>query len=501
MSSQAKNRIAQLFLLVVWTVLLHIYFSFPVSSQGCTGPDYMDPITIQKGSWVPGTQVTVKIDSSFPTDQFDGLKAGNQAWNKESLVACTGVRFSQFEGIQIQNYNQAPPQGHIIWQRKDPENGKNGITISEVNSDGRVTAVRIRILPTSPNIAQGTYYNYLGTHEVGHTFNLKDCLSTTGCPSGTEQTIMRGHSDGITTSNTFNTSGPRECDIPKVQAIYCPSTPTPSPTPTASPTPPQTEQECQNSGGVWNSFTSSCEPGGGFIGPCPDNCTPEMFSEPGQGGNSCNGPTDFCVYPSGGCEAGYANAGNGCCCSSFNSPVLIDTKGNGFSLTSADDGVDFDINGDGIKKRLAWTAASSDDAWLVLDHSNNGTIDSGRELFGNYTPQTRPPFGVPANGFLALAEYDKPINGGNSDGVITSSDAVFSRLRLWQDVNHNGIAENPELHKVTALGISILELNYKESKQTDEYGNRFRYRAKVKSAQGETGRWAWDVFLTRKARV
>jgi hypothetical protein len=169
-------------------------------------------------------------------------------------------------------------------------------------------------------------------------------------------------------------------------------------------------------------------------------------------------------------------------------------------LTSASDGVDFDINGDGIKERLAWTTADSDDAWLVLDHSNNGTIDNGRELFGNYTPQTKPPSGIPANGFLALAEYDKPINGGNGDGVITRRDAVFLRLRLWQNTNHNGIAEQSELHNLTAFRVTTLELSYKESKQTDEYGNHFRYRAKVKSDESQTGRWAWDVFLTRAGR-
>ncbi len=236
------------------------------------------------------------------------------------------------------------------------------------------------------------------------------------------------------------------------------------------------------SGGVNGIGVSVSFPPSSIMGTSqPYQMTCALRSDPSY--NSCtDGVTCHCCTCAG---------GTGCA-----SPIIVDTVGEGFRLTSASDGVIFDIRGDGRPIQLAWTAWGSHNAFLALDRNHNGIIDSGKELFGNYTAQ---PKCANENGFLALEQFDKPENGGNGDGVIDKRDAIYSQLRLWIDVNHDGISEPGELHTLEEMGVYSLALNYTESKQTDRWGNAFRYKAKV-NPEGEpygdqVDRWTYDVWL------
>ena len=185
------------------------------------------------------------------------------------------------------------------------------------------------------------------------------------------------------------------------------------------------------------------------------------------------------------------------------SALLIDTHGDGFALTDPEGGVNFDMdtltghygdNGVWQGPRIAWTTANSGDAFLFLDRNQNAVVDNSIELFGNLTPQITD---AKPNSFAALFNYDRPAHGGNGDGLIDNRDAVFPKLRLWLDANHNGISEPSELRTLPELGIEEISLDYKETMRRDQHGNLIRFCAEVYGPKHrDLGQRACEILLT-----
>ncbi len=210
---------------------------------------------------------------------------------------------------------------------------------------------------------------------------------------------------------------------------------------------------------------------------------------------------EFCPIDPWSCDGGGWVDLQECRC--VYSPILVDMATDGYRLTSPENGVAFDLDGDGVRENTAWTEAGTDDAFLAIDKNGNGRIDSGQELFGNASPAFSESAKPTAdNGFLALAFAERMMGStAPGDGRIDSSDAVYSRLLLWTDLNHNGVSEPEELRAASEAGLVSISTGYKETKRRDRFGNEFKQRGRAMLADGKRERpvTVWDVwFATRQ---
>jgi hypothetical protein len=138
-------------------------------------------------------------------------------------------------------------------------------------------------------------------------------------------------------------------------------------------------------------------------------------------------------------------------------PLIVNVSGTGFQATALEDGVRFDLLNSGTPIQAAWTRADSDDAFLAIDENHNGRIDNGGELVGGMTG--------PPNGFAFLNAMDgigdsKRPNDRTPDAVVDSHDAIFARLILWTDRNHNGVSEEDELESLQHAGFAGFYTGY-----------------------------------------
>jgi len=186
------------------------------------------------------------------------------------------------------------------------------------------------------------------------------------------------------------------------------------------------------------------------------------------------------------CDGAVDGGDSGCGGCGGLSPLVMDTRGDGFHLLGLEAGVRFDLLGTGRPVRMGWIQA--DEAFLVWDRNGNGRVDDGQEMFGNVT---RLRSGERAlNGYEVLKEYDD-----NRDGLLDARDALFSQLRRWMDSNGNGETDAGELLALHAVGIRAIELTYRESRRRDRHGNELRYRAQVYGDRPTVIRFCYDVLF------
>jgi hypothetical protein len=156
-----------------------------------------------------------------------------------------------------------------------------------------------------------------------------------------------------------------------------------------------------------------------------------------------------------------------------NEPLVIDLNGDGIQTTGVNDMVWFDLDGNGVKDHLTWTKANTQEGFLWVDLFGKNRVDNGSELFGIGTVM---PNGSKApDGFTALAMYDQASQGGNGDGVIDSRDAVWTKLRVWVDSNHDGVCDPGEVRPLAAYnGVSLTTVT---ANTVDAAGNRHELRS------------------------
>jgi len=171
--------------------------------------------------------------------------------------------------------------------------------------------------------------------------------------------------------------------------------------------------------------------------------------------------------------------------STIPSPVALDLDGDGIETVSVSNGALFDHAADGFAELTGWV--SPDDGLLVRDLDGNGTIDSGRELFGSETQLANGQ--KAANGFEALRGLDS-----NADGAIDNNDAAFAELRVWQDADGNGRTDAGELLTLEEAGLKSINVNYTNSSFIDAQGNAHRQVGSYTTTDGQT-RTAADVWV------
>lgn len=145
-------------------------------------------------------------------------------------------------------------------------------------------------------------------------------------------------------------------------------------------------------------------------------------------------------------------------------PLTLDLDGDGIEAIASNGhkGALFDHDKDGIRTATGWI--SKDDGLLIYDRNGDGVVNDGSELFGDNTLLKNGERA--ANGYQALKELDD-----NGDGKVDAADSAFAKLRVWRDLNQDGISQEGELLTLEEAKVKALNLAHKNGNRDLGNGN------------------------------
>ncbi len=156
-------------------------------------------------------------------------------------------------------------------------------------------------------------------------------------------------------------------------------------------------------------------------------------------------------------------------------PLVLDLTGDGITTSGIQQGVQFDLNADGMRETIS--APTADNKLLAWDKNNNGVIDNGSELFGDSNGYK--------NGFDALKALDS-----NNDGKIDAADNLFSQLKLMS-FDANGKQTLSDLSQA----VTSINLNYQNQQANLGNADEISQVSSFQKTNGKT-QGVYDLLLS-----
>ena len=125
----------------------------------------------------------------------------------------------------------------------------------------------------------------------------------------------------------------------------------------------------------------------------------------------------------------------------------------------------------------------------TIESANYNLKDDGSELFGNFTPlnpnNNLNDKNLAVNGYHALKSYDM-----NNDGIIDSNDEIYKHLKVWQDINGDGISQENELKTLEQANIKSLNLAFSNIDKDLDNGNNLMFEGNYTDNEGKEHKMA-----------